>query len=166
MSTDPDTCPCGSGREYAQCCQPLIEGAKAADTAEALLRSRYTAYVRQQVEYILDTVAPSQRHQHEPNAIRSWARHATWHQLEILDVQGGGPEDTRGQIEFIAHYTEKQARKRHHELAHFQKIDGRWYFYNGNAPKIHQYVRQQPKVGRNDPCPCGSGLKYKHCCGR
>ena len=166
MSTDADACPCGSGREYAQCCQPLIERVKDADTAEALLRSRFSAYARQQVDYILDTVAPSQRHQHEPNAIRSWARNATWHRLEILDIKGGGPEDTEGQIEFIAHYTEKQVRKRHHELAHFHKIDGRWYFHDGSAPKIHQHVREHPKVGRNDPCPCGSGLKYKRCRGQ
>ena len=166
MLTDDDTCPCGSGQEYAQCCQPLIEGARAADTAEALLRSRFSAYARQQVDYILDTVAHSQRHQHEPGAIRSWARNATWHRLEILDIQGGGLEDTEGRIEFIAHYTEKQVRKRHHELAHFHKIDGRWYFYDGSAPRIHQHVRERPKVGGHDPCLCGSGLKYKRCCGR
>ncbi len=164
MSTEFDACPCGSGREYAKCCQPLIDGAKTADTAEALLRSRFSAYARQQVDYILDTVAPGQRHQHEPDAIRNWASSATWHRLEILNVEGGSPADEDGQIEFIAHYTEKQVRKRHHELAHFQKIDSRWYFYDGSAPKILQYVREAPKVGRNAPCPCGSGLKYKRCC--
>jgi hypothetical protein len=83
-----------------------------------------------------------------------------------VQIKGGGPADTEGRIEFIAHYTEKQVRKRHHELAHFHKIDGRWYFYDGSAPKIRQHVREHPKVGRNDPCPCGSGLKYKRCCGR
>jgi SEC-C motif-containing protein len=165
MPTEPDPCPCGSGESYDRCCQPLILKTRSAETAEALLRSRYSAYARQQIDYILETVAPSQRHQHEANAIRSWARSATWHRLDILHVEGGGPEDDRGKIEFIAHYSEKDVRKRHHELAHFQKIDGRWYFYDGSAPKILQYVREQPKIGRNDPCPCGSGLKYKRCCG-
>ena len=160
-----DDCPCGSGRDYADCCEPLILMTRPAQTAEALLRSRFSAYAREQVDYIFETVAPSQRHQHEIKTIRSWARNATWHQLEILDIQEGGADDDQGRIEFIAHYTEKGVRKRHHELAHFQKLDGRWYFYDGNAPKIHQYVRDQPKIGRNEPCPCGSGRKFKRCCG-
>ncbi len=160
-----DDCPCGSGKPYAECCQPLILHERNAETAEALLRSRFSAYARQQIDYILETVAPSQRHQHEVGAIRSWARNATWHGLEILQTRGGGPDDQEGKIEFIAHYSEKDVRKRHHELAHFRKIDGRWYFFDGSAPKVLQYVRQTPKIGRNDPCPCGSGLKYKRCCG-
>lgn len=36
------------------------------------------------------------------------------------------------------------------------------YVYDG----METYRRMQPKVGRNDPCPCGSGKKYKKCCGR
>ena len=160
-----EVCPCGSARPYAECCEPLILGARLPETAEALLRSRYSAFVHEQVDYILGTVAPSQRHQHEPRTIRNWARNATWQGLDIIEVQGGGPDDELGQIEFIARYTEKEVRKRHHELAHFKKIDGRWYFFDGNAPKIHQYVRTRPKIGRNDPCPCGSGRKSKHCCG-
>jgi SEC-C motif-containing protein len=50
-------------------------------------------------------------------------------------------------------------------VSRFLKQDGEWYFVDGQlvAPKTEK--RNQPKVGRNDPCPCGSAKKYKKCCG-
>ena len=53
----------------------------------------------------------------------------------------------------------------HHEVATFRKVEDRWYFVDGKMAKHETFVRQAPKVGRNDPCPCGSGKKYKKCCG-
>jgi len=86
--------------------------------------------------------------------------------LKILDIQKGGPDDDEGLIEFAAHYTDKKGTNRHHELSSFRKFDGQWCFYDSQPPKVKQYIRTAPKIGRNQPCPCGSGKKYKKCCGR
>jgi len=159
-------CPCGSNQPYEQCCRPLIEGERPARTAEELMRSRYTAFTKAEVDYILQTVHPDMRSQHDEVSIRKWAINSQWLGLEILQTDAGGPEDEAGQVEFIAEYTQKSERIRHHEIAEFKKTDKTWYFYDGNAPKPETFSRKEPKVGRNDPCPCGSGKKFKKCCGR
>ena len=166
MQATTETCPCGSGKPYAECCRPLIEGSETALTAEALMRSRYTAFTKVAVPYLLDTVHPGQRGQHDARSIRKWAERSEWRRLEILDTQAGSPDDTEGKVEFYAEYIEKDVKKRHHEIAEFRKKDDKWYFYDGKPPKQAQVVHATPKVGRNDPCPCGSGKKYKKCCGK
>jgi SEC-C motif-containing protein len=159
-----ETCPCGSGLDYTVCCEPLITGEKRAETAEALLRSRYSAYAKKIVDYILDTTHPEQQDPDSQKTVEKWARNTEWHQLEIVGSEAGGAGDEEGTVEFKADYTEKGRRRKHHELAKFRKKEGRWYFFDGDAPRIEQFVRSGPKVGRNDPCPCGSGKKYKKCC--
>ncbi|MFC1895519.1 YchJ family protein [Thermodesulfobacteriota bacterium] len=159
-----DPCPCGSQSPYADCCGPLIERTRSADTPEELMRSRYSAYARGEVDYIVETTHPSRRQGHDPRMIARWSRKSDWHDLQILGVEGGGPDDDEGKVEFIAEYTEKGGRVQHHEIAEFKKSDGQWYFFDGNPPPAKQYVREGPKIGRNDPCPCGSGKKYKKCC--
>ena len=159
-----DPCPCGSEVDYEACCGPLIAGERSAETAEALLRSRYTAYAQQEVDYLVDTVHPEKREADSRKSVEKWAKNTQWRRLQVLETAGGGPEDTEGTVEFVADYLEKGKNRKHHEIAEFKKEDGRWYFFDAGAPKIEQFVRQGPKVGRNDPCPCGSGKKYKKCC--
>jgi SEC-C motif-containing protein len=158
-------CPCGSGQPYADCCAPLINGEAQAQSAEALMRARYSAHVNSEIDYIHDTTLASRRDNFNRARLLNWTQHAQWLGLEILDTTDGMPEDTTGTVEFIARYREKGKRVNHHEIAEFTKEDGRWFFKDGNAPKAEQFIRQGPKVGRNDPCPCGSGKKYKKCCG-
>ena len=159
-----EPCPCGSGQEYAACCEPLIVGGQPAQTAEALLRSRYTAYVKKIVDYIVDTTHPEQQEPDSRKTVEKWSRNTEWHNLEIVSCDAGGSEDEEGEVEFKADYTEKGKGRKHHELAKFKKKDGRWYFFDAGTPRIKQFVRTSPKVGRNEPCPCGSGKKYKKCC--
>jgi len=159
------TCPCGSEKTYDTCCEPLILGNQAPETAEALMRARYSAYVMEQVQFVLDTTHPSQRDQYTENGIRRWSRNSEWIGLTILGTEAGTPEDENGTVEFVAEYFEKGRRQRHHEIAQFRREEGIWYFYDGQAPTPKTVVRTEPKVGRNDPCPCGSGRKYKKCCG-
>ncbi|MBI9085109.1 MAG: YchJ family protein [Desulfobacterales bacterium] len=159
-----DTCPCGSNQAYSDCCEPIINGERPAETPEALMRARYTAHSRAQVDFLLESVHPDHRDQHDAKAVRNWSQRSQWLGLEIRDTGNGGPEDDTGWVEFIAHYREKENRKSHHEIAEFRKFEEKWYFYDGKAPQIEQVVRSAPKVGRNDPCPCGSGKKYKKCC--
>ena len=158
-------CPCGSGQPYADCCAPLINGEAQAQSAEALMRARYSAHVNSEIDYIHDTTLASRRDNFNRARLLNWTQHAQWLGLEILDTTDGMPEDTTGTVKFIARYREKGKRVNHHEIAEFTKEDGRWFFKDGNAPKAEQFIRQGPKVGRNDPCPCGSGKKYKKCCG-
>ena len=158
------SCPCGSGLEYAACCEPLIVGDKSAQTPEALLRSRYSAYAKKIVDYIVDTTHPDQQEPDNRKTVEKWARNTEWHKLEIVNCEAGGDGDEEGEVEFKAEYTEKGKRRKHHELAKFKKKDGRWYFFDAGTPQIKQFVRTSPKVGRNEPCPCGSGKKYKKCC--
>jgi SEC-C motif-containing protein len=166
METTTENCPCGSGTPYANCCRPLIEGAFPAPTPEALMRSRYTAFAKTKVQYLLDTVHPQKRKDHDAASIRKWSEKSIWRQLTIKDTQEGGAEDNQGTVEFIAEYIEKGTKKRHHEIAKFKKQDDKWYFYDGEAPEQKQVVRSAPKIGRNDPCHCGSGKKFKKCCGK
>lgn len=157
-------CPCGSEKDYSACCEPLISGSQTAETAEALMRARYSAYVKEAVNFILDTTHPDQRDQYTEGGIRRWARNSEWRGLTILETEKGGAEDDTGTVEFVAEYVEKTRRNRHHEIAQFRRQEGLWYFYDGQAPTPKTVVRTSPKVGRNDPCPCGSGRKYKKCC--
>ncbi len=159
-------CPCGSGMDYKECCNPLIHEGNPALTAEALLRSRYTAYTEADVDYILDTTHPDHRAQLDLNATRDWAEKSQWHQLEILNSIAGTVEDDTGEIEFIASYTREGNASKHHEKAQFRKMDGKWFFWDAQMVKPQPVTRSHLKIGRNAPCSCGSGKKYKKCCGQ
>ncbi|GHT85180.1 UPF0225 protein [Spirochaetia bacterium] len=159
-------CPCGSGRPYAECCEPYITGAQNPPTAESLMRSRYTAYVEHAVDYILETCIQNrdEKQNIDIKKTRAWSEGSRWLGLKIISVTKGGPADTEGTVEFEASYERNGLRDIHHEQAQFKKLDERWLYDAGDiVPKT--IVRSAPKVGRNEPCPCGSGKKYKHCCG-
>jgi len=157
-------CPCGSGQQYDACCGPIIAGDREAATAEALMRARYTAYARVEVDFLGASLHPSSREDHDAEAVRQWAEDSEWHSLEIIAVNEGGEGDDEGHVEFAAEYTYEGERKRHHEDAFFLREDGHWYFLQGQPVLVKPFKREAPKVGRNDPCPCGSGKKYKKCC--
>ncbi len=82
-----------------------------------------------------------------------------------VGVEKGGVADEEGVVEFIASYTMDKLKDQHRERAKFKKKDGVWLYEDGDIVPT-TIVRSGPKVGRNDPCPCGSGKKYKHCCGK
>jgi SEC-C motif domain protein len=159
-----DSCPCGSGKAYGQCCGPYIAGKAKPETAVALMRSRYTAYATKAIDYIFDTCLIDEDHDIDKEATRKWSEKSSWHGLTILGSDKGGPSDSEGSVEFKAVYVLDGLRETHHERASFVKKDGAWLFADGEViPET--VVREGPKVGRNDPCPCGSGKKYKKCCG-
>ena len=163
--TTTDLCPCKSGLPYSVCCEPYITGAKQAPTPEALMRSRYTAYALHIMPYLMSTLHPSQRHDYDEAGAERWARESEWDGLEIIDVRDDPADSNHGTVEFRASYRRRNERLVHHERAEFRNKDGAWYFYDGKMVGITQVRRDTPKVGRNDPCPCGSGRKYKKCCG-
>ncbi len=160
MANDITLCPCGSDKSYAECCEPVINGEKSADSAETLMRSRYTAYTTQNIDYILATTHVSKTSELNVDEVKEWSRTTNWQKLEIIET----PKPD--QVEFVAYYRDGAEMKKHHELATFKLEDGKWYFFDAEFPKPGTVVNSEKKVGRNDPCPCGSGKKYKKCCGK
>jgi SEC-C motif-containing protein len=159
-----DNCPCGSGRSYDDCCGPYIAGKAKPATAEALMRSRYTAYAKKAIDYIVETCLRDDEHGIDIESTKRWSEKSTWVALDILKTDKGGPSDEEGMVEFKATFILDGLRETHHEKADFVKKDGAWLFVEGEViPET--IVREGPKIGRNDPCPCGSGKKYKKCHG-
>jgi SEC-C motif-containing protein len=157
-------CPCGSGRSYETCCEPIIAGAPAA-TAEALMRSRYSAYVKGGWEHLGRSLSAAQRADYSPDEARRWGEQSEWQGLTVIRTEQGGENDQIGLVEFSARFRSNGEDHEHLECALFAREDGRWV-YAGQQPMRGQTVhRETPKIGRNDPCPCGSGKKYKKCCG-
>ena len=160
-------CPCGSGRPYSDCCEPVITGRAKAPTAEALMRSRYSAYVEHEVEYIVNTCVHRGKNDIDYKSTRDWSEQSEWLGLKIISVEKGGPSDTEGNVEFEAAYEREGLKDVHHEIAKFKRENTteEWLYDTGHVSP-HTVVRTSPKVGRNEPCPCGSGRKYKQCHGR
>jgi len=159
-------CPCTSGKEFAACCEPILTKKQKASTAEQLMRSRYTAYATGNVDWIVDSQSPDGRQFVDRKATEQWSRSATWHRMEILQTTDGGPDDNEGFVDFKAYYTIGTEDITHHEVASFRKEDGEWFFVDGIEVKPRPFKRLEPKVGPNEPCPCGSGKKHKKCCGK
>ena len=158
----PEICPCGSQESYAKCCGTYIEGTQIPDSAEKLMRSRYSAYVLEDNDYLLKTWHPSTRPKNNP--IDNEDADTTWTKLEVLRTDKGLKNDTDGIVEFIAQCEIKGNASHLHETSNFLHEDGRWYYVD--AQPQQPVRRKTPKIGRNDPCSCGSNKKYKKCCGR
>ena len=170
-------CYCQSGFSFSECCEPYLKGEKKAPTAEKLMRSRYCAYATANIEYLKSTLAPESRHDFDSATTKKWAQSAKWKGLKIMSVEKGLENDSKGTVEFTATYEQDGEGLDHHEVSTFRKSDsGEWYFIDGDAhthregedhhhAKPQTVVREEPKVGRNEPCPCGSGKKYKKCHG-
>jgi SEC-C motif-containing protein len=128
------------------------------------MRARYSAYVFAMMDFIFDSTHPDHCEGYDHVGTKEWAETAEWHGLEIISTKKGGVGDSTGEVEFIARFSEKGDQREHHEAGQFKKKDDCWYFTEGKM------VRPKPltvaKIGRNDPCTCGSGLKYKKCCGK
>ncbi|EKD27743.1 MAG: hypothetical protein ACD_79C00596G0002 [uncultured bacterium] len=159
-------CPCGSEKEYTVCCEPLINGSRKALTAKELMCARYSAFAKGEVDFIMQTIIPQKQKDYDKNQVKDWSLHSEWQKLEIVETEKGQENDSEGIVEFIAHYKTKKDEVKHHEIAFFKKEKDIWYFFDGKYPKQEQFIRNDPKIGRNDPCVCGSGKKYKKCCSK
>jgi SEC-C motif-containing protein len=157
-------CQCGSGAPYSECCEPIITGARTAETAEQLMRARYSAYVLAKMDFIFESTHPEHREGYDHAGTKEWAESSEWLGLEIIGTSKGGTDDSVGEVEFIARFSQNGVKNEHHEAGQFKKKGGEWFFTEGTM------VRPKPltvvKIGRNDPCSCGSGIKYKKCCGK
>jgi SEC-C motif domain protein len=130
------------------------------------MRARYTAYATGNIEFVESSHDPAKRHEMDKDGAEEWSKAAEWLGLEVSSTENGAEGDDDGVVEFVAKY-EMQGRIVHHrERAIFKKVKDEWFFHDGIMVKQKPLVREGPKVGRNDPCPCGSGKKFKKCCGR
>jgi len=130
------------------------------------MRSRYTAYTSQNIDYLAATLSPGELQSFDKDGTALWARESTWMGLEIIETSAGSSEDKEGTVEFKARSRRNDVIQEHHEISRFQKIDGAWLYCGGKDVGPVQFRRDAPKTGRNEPCPCGSGKKYKKCCGK
>ena len=164
--TETDACPCCSGKTFGECCLPVLDGKRKAATAEELMRARYSAYASGKVDFLRTSAIKSVRDEYDRESAENWSKSSRWHRLEIIATEGGREGDAEGVVEFRAEYTTGAEFCNHHERAEFvfKKKKG-WLFKDGTLVKDRPLVRTDPKIGRNDPCPCGSGKKYKKCCG-
>lgn len=125
-------CNCGTNQLYSHCCQPYIEGGKHAPTAEALMRSRYTAFTRANIEYLMKTHHESTRPIKDKLAILNWTKSVQWMGLTILTRHKGTLNDTEGMVEFKALYIEAGQLQAIHEKSLFRKEKGMWYYVSGH----------------------------------
>lgn len=146
-------CPCGQG-DYVNCCQPLHLKKAVADTAEQLMRSRYSAFALQQLDYIVETTALGQQAALDRTALADWSQQNHWLQLEVLKHQPK-LDKNHASVEFKAHYHDGTQQQVHHELSYFVRHQGQWYFLD---PTTDQHLTMK------QPCICGSGKKFKQCC--
>ena len=188
MSISAQICPCQLNPSsddisapllYTDCCQPYHDGllnneadkdnGAKPDSAERLMRSRYSAFVLIKPEYIVKTTLPAQQALLDIKAIENWAKETVWAGLEIIKHT---PKlgKRHAQVEFKAYFnisdntadSLEEKRQAHHELSAFVKVtdkannDARWYFLD---PTVEMTVTQK------QPCICGSGEKFKRCCG-
>ena len=121
-----DDCPSGSERRGQECCLPVIEGSSRAGTAEALMRSRYTAYALKNSDYLLRSWHPDYR----PASI-SFVSNQKWLGLKIKSVQDGGLDSDKGTVEFIARFKVSGRAERLHEVSRFEKQDDHWLYCDG-----------------------------------
>lgn len=118
-------CYCGSQEIFQDCCAPLIKGIKKALTAEALMRSRYSAYATHEVDYLVATTHISERKYHSTSEILNWATTNQWLQLEIIAV-------TATTVEFKAYFLDSKLQKQiHHELSTFKLESSSWFYVDG-----------------------------------
>ncbi len=155
-----EKCPCGNALDYEACCGPFHSGALLPPTAEALMRSRYCAYVKSDIDYLIRTLQPEKRTSQDRKAARAWAEGTEWLGLQILNARGG-LTDKQGQVEFIARYRQGEREQSHHEISVFKKLGDRWFFSDG---KVVSEIPPDAHISRNALCPCGSGKKFKLCC--
>ena len=137
-------CPCQSSKSYKDCCGRFHTHAQFPETAEQLMRSRYAAYVLKNVPYIVDTTVPSQQALLNVQAIQAWAENTQWLGLQILKTET--LSKFQSAVEFNAVFQGEEGEQTHHERSIF--VD----------PTV-------PLPTMKQPCVCGSGKKFKHCCG-
>ncbi len=152
-----EICPCGSKKQYQYCCGKYLSGKATAETAEKLMRSRYAAFCKGDVDYLLATLHPDKRNESDRAELIKTINNTQWLSLTVINTNKGKKNDAIAYVEFEAVYQVTEPRQLH-ERSRFIKTDGKWFYLEGDI-----LPGTIPK--RNEPCWCGSGDKYKKCHG-
>lgn len=144
-----EMCLCDSGKEFEECCGPIIKGDKPAQSAEELMRSRYSAYVLKDGQYLYDTCSNQLKNVDDIEGIKTQS--IQWLGLKVI-------QSSSNEVTFMAYYKEQNNLGVMKESSQFIMEDGAWKYDSGQM--------LDAQIARNEPCPCGSGKKYKKCCGK
>lgn len=147
-------CPCGSGNSLADCCTPYHNGSLP-ESAERLMRSRYSAYVLGAIDYLISSTLPVQQTLLDRAAISEWSSQSQWLGLTVESSQVLAGNPAHAFVTFTARWQDAAGEHAQRERSAFVQIAQRWYFIDPSVPL---------KATRNDPCPCGGGQKFKKCC--
>ena len=152
-------CHCGSELSFESCCMPIIQNLSIAKTAEQVMRARYSSYVTSSIDFLRDSLHPDSQSEFEYEETKSWAENSKWHGLKIIATKAGQEDDKTGVVDFVAKFSDQNGiQNQHCERSQFKRINQTWFFCDGQTIVPN-------KIGRNDPCNCGSGKKFKKCCG-
>ena len=158
MSYQNKSCPCGSRKKIQYCCEKYLLRKENPQTAEQLMKSRYTAFVRGNIDYLIATLHPDKRQPNDKKELTKSINNTTWLGLTIIDTSQGKKSDQVGYVEFMAVFQVTKPQQLH-ERSQFIKIDGKWFYVDGNI--LPELILQS-----NDNCWCGSQKKYKKCHGK
>lgn len=126
-------CPCGSGKPFQFCCEPIVQGQKSAPTAEALMRSRYTAFALGAIDYLIDTTAVEKRGDDDAEILADQVKYTNWTGLKILQTDQGGRSDETGMVEFEAAFETEDQSGTLYEKSNFRKDNGHWVYVDGEV---------------------------------
>ena len=128
-------CPCASEKTYANCCQLLHRGEAIAQTAEQLMRSRYSAYALKLIDYLVVTTHPDKRTPELRKSVADWAEQVKFFRLEIISTRQGLAADKIGKVEFIAHYRHQGENQQLCEMSRFKRYRKNWVYLDGEIGK-------------------------------
>ncbi|WAJ71494.1 YchJ family protein [Catenovulum adriaticum] len=149
-------CPCQSNLPFEQCCEPFINQTQRPETAEQLMRSRYSAYQQAKVDYIYQTQAPDTRDKNLLAEINRFAKSVQFIGLTVIADRV--KTENSAEVEFIARYIDANDLVEMQECSQFIKLEGAWYYTEG------QLAVKRKAISKNQACACGSGKKFKRCC--
>lgn len=126
-------CPCFSKATLDRCCGPFLSGRAFPDTAERLMRSRFSAYALGKVDYLIETTATAERAALDREDLAAYCRGIRCVGLKIVGAEQGGPLDETGTVKFHASLQVNGKRHLHVELSRFVRQDGRWRYVDGDT---------------------------------
>ena len=152
-------CYCLSGQPFDTCCHPFLSGKKLPRNPEQLMRSRFSAFCARNYEYLFSTHHPSKRAPDEREQLLNSMAQTQWLGLKIINAKKPGKDHDIGFVEFTAFYEKRGIAGQVHENSRFLMEDGQWFYLDGE-------LLDPVSIGRNAPCFCNSGKKFKRCHGR
>jgi SEC-C motif domain protein len=126
-------CPCDSKLTFDRCCEPYLTGNKVPETAEKLMRSRFTAYSLARADYLAATTATAEREKLDVEELERYCRAVKCISLKVLGTQAGGPGDDTGEVTFHAKLLINGKRMLHWERSRFVREEGRWTYLDGET---------------------------------